>query len=531
MEAGLEVTPDAAMAAGIALSGNLDRFSALRLFHLAAATQAAGRLTVADDAASRVLVFRKGTVEHASSTSPDDDLLRFLVRKGALREDKLFEAEAAREAAGGDAVGGLFRAQLVNPADVAALLQEHGASVIARALTSERGSWQWEPGVAPPPSSFPLGNSLAMLGAVVRALDVAAVRARLGDREGRAATRVGGRIRIEDLRLTAQETRVANTFDGRSPAELAAAAPADAATALRLALLLSEVELLSFGAARPPPGAPRTTPQPIPAATPAASASAAEAPVAAAPTAAAPTAPAPAAAAAPAVTPAVTPAPAAPKAAPAGPRPPPPAAPRPAPPPARPAAAAPPTAPAPAAKPPPAPKLETPVLRELSERLHGKDHFEVLGVKRDATAAQIKMAYFQLAKAYHPDTVPTGATDEVKKLAADVFAKVSEAWGVLGEEPKKQEYLQELASGGKADLDVARIFEAENTFEMGTLLVKARKYDEALQKFKDAIALNPDEAEFGMWKAWCEFLLAQDRRRAQVAASKAIQSELDRNPR
>jgi curved DNA-binding protein CbpA len=152
-------------------------------------------------------------------------------------------------------------------------------------------------------------------------------------------------------------------------------------------------------------------------------------------------------------------------------------------------------------------------------------------VKRDATAAQIKTAYFQLAKAYHPDAVPAVAADEVRKLAADVFSMVSEAWGVLGEEPKKQKYLEELASGGKADVDIARIFEAENTFQLGTLLVKARKYDEALEKFKAAMELNADEAEFGMWKAWCEFLLAQDRRRAHSGAARAVQSELERNPR
>jgi curved DNA-binding protein CbpA len=184
-----------------------------------------------------------------------------------------------------------------------------------------------------------------------------------------------------------------------------------------------------------------------------------------------------------------------------------------------------------AAKPAPAPALEVKALRDLSAAMKDKDHFEVLGVKRDAPAAQAKVAYFQLAKVYHPDAVPAGASDEVRKLAAEVFAKVSEAWGVLGDEGRRKEYLEELASGGPANVDVARIFEAENTFQLGTLLVKSRKYDEALKKFADAIALNPDEAEFGMWKAWCEFLLSEDRKRAYTASTKAIQHDLERNPR
>jgi curved DNA-binding protein CbpA len=179
----------------------------------------------------------------------------------------------------------------------------------------------------------------------------------------------------------------------------------------------------------------------------------------------------------------------------------------------------------------PAPPLEANALRVLATALDGKDHFEVLGVKRDSPAATVKAAYFTLAKAYHPDAVPAGATEEVRKLAAGVFAKVSEAWGVLSDEGRRKAYLEELASGGPADVDVAAIFGAENTFQLGTLLVKARKYDEAHAKFVEAMKLNPSEAEFGMWKAWCEFLLAEDRKRAFPPASNAIEGELRRNPR
>jgi curved DNA-binding protein CbpA len=207
-------------------------------------------------------------------------------------------------------------------------------------------------------------------------------------------------------------------------------------------------------------------------------------------------------------------------------------------PPAAPAPAAPkPPAPvtqkpaAPAAPARPAPKIDAKSLRDLAVAMKGKDHFEVLGVKRDAPAAQVKVAYFQLAKAYHPDAVAAEAGEEVRKLAAEVFAKVSEAWGVLGDENRKKEYLEELASGGPAAVDVARIFEAENTFQLGTLLVKGRKYDEALKKFDEALVLNPDESEFGMWKAWCEFLLAEDRKRAYTASTRSIQQALERNPR
>jgi tetratricopeptide (TPR) repeat protein len=326
----------------------------------------------------------------------------------------------------------------------------------------------------------------------VRAFDAAGVKRRLGDREERAASRVGGRIRPEDLRLTPQETRLAAAFDGvRSVAEIAQSQPADAVTLLRLALLLGETELLAFGAPRKLVAEPLT-----PSATPQSGAPS----VAAAPKPA--SVPAPGLAAPP---PRPTSAPAPPKA---------PAAARPA---------------APPPKPPPA--LDAAALEAVYAKLKSADHFEVLGLKREATPAAIKGAYFSLAKLYHPDTVATGTSPTVKGLCADVFSKVSEAWSVLGDDARRAEYLEALASGGTDKVDVQAIFQAENAFQQGTLLVKARRYEEARASFADAMLLNPDEPEFGIWKTWCEFLLAPDKKRQHGQAVAAIEDELRRNAR
>jgi hypothetical protein len=487
-----EIGADAAIAAGIPHQGTLADASALRLYGLAAATGASGRLTIAPEGRAYALVFKKGAVEHATSTDASDELGRFLLRKGALSPERLVQAESARAAAGGDLVGALISTGLVAPADVASLLAEHGTALVTRALAAEGGTWAWEPGVAPPPSGFPLGPPFGALCAAVRALDLGAVKRRLGDREERSASRVAARVRVEDLRLTPQEARAAVLLDGRSPAEIASAQPADAATVLRLALLLGELDLVGFGALRKAAVAPPRAAPPPPAAAPAP-------PVAARP-------------AAPAAAPAATP-------------------PRPAPPkPAAPPPAAKPT-PAPAPKAAPAPPLDVVTLQALSAKLDGCDHFAVLGVKADAPAAQIKAAYFQLAKAYHPDAVQTGAPPEVRKLCADVFAKVSAAWSVLGDDARKAKYVEELRTGGVPDVDVMNILHAENLFQTATQLVKARRYDEARAKLDEALKLNPDEAEFGIWKAWCEFLVAPDKKRQQASSAAAIEGGVRRNPR
>lgn len=502
-----EVGADAAIGAGIAHQGSLAKESGLHLLALAAAAQATGRLTITPEGGSFALSIRRGTVEHVASSDPADDLGAFLVRKGALGEDRRQEAEAGKAALGGDLAAALVARQLLNPADVATHLQEHGALLVQRALAVEAGGWSWKPDAPPPPSAFPLGNPFAMLCQSVRALDATAVLRRLGDREHLAAARIGGRVGIEDLRLTPQEARAASLFDGaRSPGQIAQASPADTLVVLRLALLLGEVGLLSFGASRKgaPAAPPRSPAPPAPTASPAAGAPAPKPPPAAA---AAP--PKPAGGPAPASRPPAAP----PK---------PPAAP------AKPALTPPPK---PATTPVPRPAaLDRAALEALHAKLAGADHFEVLGVKRDVAGPQVKTAYFQLAKTYHPDAVPADAPPEVRKLCADVFAKVSEAWSVLADDASRAGYLEELKSGGAADLDVMKILHAENVFQEATLLVKGRNWSGALKKLDEAIQLNPEEAEFSMWKAWCEFLLAEDKRRKLPAATGAIEAALKRNP-
>ncbi|XP_062286049.1 dnaJ homolog subfamily A member 3, mitochondrial-like isoform X1 [Scomber scombrus] len=63
-----------------------------------------------------------------------------------------------------------------------------------------------------------------------------------------------------------------------------------------------------------------------------------------------------------------------------------------------------------------------------------KDFYETLGISRTATQKDIKKAYYQLAKKYHPDTNP----DDPE--AKEKFAKLAEAYEVLSDEVKRKQY-------------------------------------------------------------------------------------------
>ena len=65
-----------------------------------------------------------------------------------------------------------------------------------------------------------------------------------------------------------------------------------------------------------------------------------------------------------------------------------------------------------------------------------RDYYEVLGVAKTATDADLKKAYRQLAKKYHPDTNPGDKEAEAK------FKEASEAYAILSDPDKRRQYDQ-----------------------------------------------------------------------------------------
>ena len=65
-----------------------------------------------------------------------------------------------------------------------------------------------------------------------------------------------------------------------------------------------------------------------------------------------------------------------------------------------------------------------------------RDYYEVLGVERNADEETLKKAYRKLAKKYHPDANPG---DEA---AAEKFKEASEAYAILSDPQKRQQYDQ-----------------------------------------------------------------------------------------
>jgi curved DNA-binding protein len=76
-----------------------------------------------------------------------------------------------------------------------------------------------------------------------------------------------------------------------------------------------------------------------------------------------------------------------------------------------------------------------------------KDYYRILGVPRNASDAEIKKSYRKLAMQYHPDRNPGK-----EKWANEKFKEINEAYGILGDPPKRKQYDQFGTVGNIGDI-------------------------------------------------------------------------------
>jgi len=136
-------------------------------------------------------------------------------------------------------------------------------------------------------------------------------------------------------------------------------------------------------------------------------------------------------------------------------------------------------------------------IREASEGIAAKDHYQVLGVERDAAASVIQAAFFRLAKRWHPDRLGSDYAD-VKELAVRVFARMTEAHQVLSSDEQRREYDRGLENANPTaeQEEIQRVLKAATAFQKAEVLAKRGNLAEAQKQAETAVQNDPEQAEY-----------------------------------
>ena len=83
------------------------------------------------------------------------------------------------------------------------------------------------------------------------------------------------------------------------------------------------------------------------------------------------------------------------------------------------------------------------------------DLFVRLNLPRTATPEEVKGAYLQLVKQFHPDRFGAPALSDLQDGLREVLSALNEAYGVLSDRTRRTEYLARTSTGGRAPTEAA----------------------------------------------------------------------------
>ena len=184
------------------------------------------------------------------------------------------------------------------------------------------------------------------------------------------------------------------------------------------------------------------------------------------------------------------------------------------------------------------------MIQEAYDALASKDHYQVLGVTVTSTAQQIKLAYFRLAKSYHPDRHFDPAMSDMKSKLEALFDRIHKAYTLLSDQAKRAEYdAAAVKKAAPAQRPAAsdefvekrgeeyqehykeNVARAVEQFNNGMREFRTGNYWGAVESFTWATRLDPIKAPYFYYQGLCLMNIPRRKHEAEEGLQKAI--ELD----
>lgn len=140
-------------------------------------------------------------------------------------------------------------------------------------------------------------------------------------------------------------------------------------------------------------------------------------------------------------------------------------------------------------------------LSRISQEMKSKNFFQILGVSQTSSSNDIKKAYHELAKTFHPDKLPATVSSEIRGHTQSIFSQMTAAYESLRDTEKRAEYIKRLEHG-RAEM----IIQGEALLDEGLALVKSKDPVRALEKLKAAADLGIHSAELQLATLWAKLL-------------------------
>ncbi|HEV2800497.1 MAG TPA: DnaJ domain-containing protein [Pyrinomonadaceae bacterium] len=177
----------------------------------------------------------------------------------------------------------------------------------------------------------------------------------------------------------------------------------------------------------------------------------------------------------------------------------------------------------------------------LFAHVRDRDNYQILGLERTAAPAEIKRAYYALAKRFHPDRFQRDADASLRTQIEAAFMKITQAYETLGDARSRSAYDLKLGTqtgapassqtSGRAsegtDTHLTREQRAAEKFTQGVAALRQSNLGSAVTLLGEAARLAPQQSRY---HAFYGSALARDvRTRHQAEAALQTAIKLDGN--
>ena len=147
----------------------------------------------------------------------------------------------------------------------------------------------------------------------------------------------------------------------------------------------------------------------------------------------------------------------------------------------------------------------------LARIIEELDYYQLLDLRRDAGAGEVKRAYHNSSRTFHPDANRHLAGD-LRAASQTIAKRITEAYAVLRDPRRRQAYDHSLANGSPARMqlaDASAQADRRATQERGGRTPKGRQFfklaegdiargnwSAALRNLQTALTFEPDNALF-----------------------------------
>ena len=177
-------------------------------------------------------------------------------------------------------------------------------------------------------------------------------------------------------------------------------------------------------------------------------------------------------------------------------------------------------------------------LARLETAVAGGAHaFELMGVPLTAGRGEVRQAWHGLSRRFHPDALAHQELGHLRERSAAVFASLNEAYQILSDTRQREELASLVQSGGRPSArntpapTTQAILESEAIAREADKLLRAGNFERALERYRKASELSPEDLELQAATAWCEYQRSADKAPLRGPTEVTLRSVLASQPR